>query len=550
MTKPLFTVVPPRSTKIQATTPFILHRDGWDDFGFKTQYQIEYVGGRESILIGSVKILKKGQGTTSRGLLEDGLLHALDSSFCSVGQSLDYYQRLSELPDDLRTNLLSALRDVIAHPDIIESFESEEAWRVSLWRDMDEQEFRQLAPVLLHQNYSTLPDIDVHLNFEVAGWLAPLSLNFEAPEEDYYSRRTRSGPLNRLQLPRRVAVLTGRNGSGKSTLLARLARILHASQPNRARKALLQLGRLDPVGVGFTRIVTISYSAFDAFQVPGLTRGERRQIAKDIDNGSGRFIFCGLRDIARELKEELDAEPNADETLPFDTLRDRQRKTYLKPLEQLAREFARTITRVMDRGRLELLEGTAALLLRDPSFGNVEDQSLLDLVGDDPEEAFLRWSTGHKIVLHSLACLAAYLEPKSILLFDEPETHLHPPLLAALMHGIRHMLEELDAFGVIATHSPVVAQETLARHVHIVRRSGMETTIASPLIETFGESIGEITDEVFGLNSDATDYHNILERLVRRHKTLEAVEALFDEGLSLQARAYVMSLIARQDMKQ
>jgi hypothetical protein len=53
-------------------------------------------------------------------------------------------------------------------------------------------------------------------------------------------------------------------------------------------------------------------------------------------------------------------------------------------------------------------------------------------------------------------------------------------------------------------------------------------------------------DEVFGLNSDATDYHEILRRMVERHQTLEAVEQLFDDGLSLQARAYVMSLIAGQ----
>jgi hypothetical protein len=58
------------------------------------------------------------------------------------------------------------------------------------------------------------------------------------------------------------------------------------------------------------------------------------------------------------------------------------------------------------------------------------------------------------------------------------------------------------------------------------------------------ESIGEITDEVFGLNSNATDYHEILKRIADHYGDLDRVEGVFDRGLSLQARAYVMSLLA------
>jgi hypothetical protein len=111
---------------------------------------------------------------------------------------------------------------------------------------------------------------------------------------------------------------------------------------------------------------------------------------------------------------------------------------------------------------------------------------------------------------------------------------------------LRLILDSNDAFAVVATHSPVVAQETLGRHVSVVRRNGSETTIKPPRIETYGESIGEITDEVFGLNSDATDFHKTLQGLVGGGMTLENIEGLFERGLSLQARAYVMSEIARR----
>ena len=78
------------------------------------------------------------------------------------------------------------------------------------------------------------------------------------------------------------------------------------------------------------------------------------------------------------------------------------------------------------------------------------------------------------------------------------------------MNAIRLVLRRNDAFAVVATHSPVVAQETLRRHTAVVRRTGDETTIHRPKIETYGESIGEITNEVFGLNSDTTDFHSVL----------------------------------------
>ena len=544
---PFFLVLSPRKSPTGSTTPFTLVRDNWDDFGFKTQYHLYFNLAKEESYIGAVRILKKGQGITSSGVLSDGLIPELDESFCSLGQSLDYYERIAQLPSDVREALLIAIRDSIAFPDRAEGFRKEIGWQTSVLRDIqNEKEFAQLASVLLKKDYASLPNISQDLVFQVAGWSAPLHLQFSAPSDSiFYFPPT---PLRRYRLPQRITVITGRNGSGKSTLLSRLARILHASQSDRNSETLKKLGTIEPVGVGFTRIITVSYSAFDAFQVPGITREDRIQIARDLKSGTGRYYFCGLRDISRELENQINlAELPTSTTFDPGFEADRQRETFLKPITVLSDEFARAIDRIEEIGRQPLLEWAASYLLADSSFSHSQPLQLSDLLTTDPKEAFFRWSTGHKIVLHTLASMVAYTEPKSIVLFDEPEAHLHPPLLAALMHGIRHILEDRDAFAVVATHSPVVAQETLSRHVRIVRRVAELTTIARPKIETFGESIGEITDEVFGLNSDATDYHEILRRLLERLGSVEGVEGLFDAGLSLQGRAYLMTLSAARD---
>ena len=348
------------------------------------------------------------------------------------------------------------------------------------------------------------------------------------------------------KLPERIAVITGLNGSGKSTLLARLARVLHASQAARRQPELLRLGSIEPPGIGFTRVIAIGYSAFDTFQVPGVDIAERKQLIADLRSGMGRYAFCGLRDIARELEERLDRtggdakQASSDADAVFS--QDRLESTYLKSADQLADEYERTVSNIFKNGRSELLSEVLTILLTDPSFAEYSSPS--ELLEQDARGRFMRWSTGHKIVTHALTTLVDRVQPKSIVLMDEPESHLHPPLLATLMHAVRHVLDEQDSFAVIATHSPVVAQETLGRHVSVVRRNGDVVSIHPPKVETYGESIGEISNEVFGLHADATDYHKVLRGIVDRGLSLEQIESLFERGLSLQARAYVMSLIA------
>lgn len=517
---------------------FVLQQDNWDDFGFKTLYQLHYFGGSDETFIGSVKILRRGQRPSATSLLDAGPLEPLSDDYCSVGQSLDYYERLAALPFQLRDEVLAFFRDAIAFPGLAEEFGAEDGWRTSLLRDLDLDSYRPLARTLLERDYTQLASKGLKLTFAVAGWQAPLVLEFQAPEQPVFVPYIfgDAPPL----LPERVAVITGRNGSGKSTLLARLARVLHATQGDRKRPELARLGTIEPDGIGFSRIVTIAYSAFDTFQVPGLSDREKRQIVSDVREGAGRYVFAGLRDIGRELEDRLEANsvPGAAVTL------DRQPRTYLKPSEQLAAEYHRMIAKISVEGRTPLLHRVGAILLGDPSFSDVPEQSPELLFGLKPAERFMEWSTGHKIVLHAIATLVSATQRKTIVLLDEPESHLHPPLLAAFMHAMRVILEEYDAFAVVATHSPVVAQETLGRHVSVVTRIGDRVTITPPRIETYGESIGAITDELFGLHPAATDYHSALRQMVENGESLEQIAARFEKGMSVQAHAYVLSLIA------
>ncbi|MDR6202187.1 energy-coupling factor transporter ATP-binding protein EcfA2 [Paraburkholderia graminis] len=542
-------------TRIQVISPngtpapsgprtFYLTQDRWDDYGFKTQYHLSYIDSSSRMNhIGNVKILQTNQPTSVSSVLNQPF-ETLSEDFCSLGQSLDYYQRLAEMPEDDRDYILSALKDVVRDRARLSRFQSEPGWTTSVLREVVLGEFLPLASTILEQNYSELPSLDAHFGFLMSGWSSSVEFAFDAPQVPdtrTWPERTAGGPL--AELPRRISVVIGRNGSGKSTLLARLARFAHASRGDRLRPKLTQLGELTPVGLGFSRVITVSYSGFDNFQVPGLTQRERRTIAAELARGTGRFIFCGLRDIGAELDSEPNQQSeNADSNA---ALEDRQQTTILKSAQTLSAEFARIIDRIRSHQRGPLLGRALQPILADPSFNDLRATLYGQLMQGDCEQLFLGWSTGHKIVLHAICSLVAYVEKQALVLFDEPETHLHPPLLASLMHSLRKVLSEKDAYAVVATHSPVVLQETMARHVHIISREGAQTVIQRPAAETFGENIGILTSSVFNLTSEVTDFNETLRRLARQVQNLDDLEALFDTGgLSLQARAFVMSFLA------
>lgn len=550
-------VFPPRRGTLQHLgSRFALKQDNWNDHSFQTLYHLFYQADESgpATLIGPVKILRRGQ-TASDTIQIKQPFEQLSTDYCSVGNSLDYYQRLSEIPAPDRDSIVAALRDVVATPALQNEFRKEEGWSVSLFRENGDQAgYLSDAAAIYSNSYAALADLSGSLVFQPTGWASSLILNFDAPEPALYmGPRRRIGPSRTpVLLPRRIIVVIGRNGSGKSTLLSRIARVAFASPSERSLHAIRAIGAFEPTSIGFTRVIAISYSAFDNFILPGVFDSELRQIAADVEKGSGRYVYAGLRDVVREARDDadaVDAKPAPTEDRQIVSIEDRRTTTKLKPLDQLADEFRRLVEQIDRQGDRPLLDSALEPLLADESFIDLEGSTGVDLFGEDPRHAFMGWSTGHKIALHVLTSLVAHATRRAIVLFDEPESHLHPPLIAALMNAVRIVLEEKNAFAIVATHSPVVLQETLARHVRVVTRIGDHFEINAPKIETFGENVGLLTQGIFGLTSAATDFHHVLDLLIEGCDSLDEINQCFSPELSGQALAYVMAGVVRKGKK-
>lgn len=525
-TEPLVHVVRGSRHVPSIEAPFMLMTDNWNDFGHYVTYTLYARRNDAAELVGHVRILNKGGGSLSAGDTFD----QFEADWCSFGGSLDYYSRLSDLPNGDGPRLLQALNDLAMSGIDRNAFRDEPAYLEALFRGRDdpEQAMRE-ARLVFEGRYGALVDRDAKVDYKPSDGSKKLRIRFDAATGRLSTRASQT------PLPSRIVVLIGRNGSGKSTLLMRLARLAHASTDER-REKLGEFGRLEPRDIGFGRIITVSYSAFDGFVVPGSDAQDRRAFANEIRAGTGRYVFCGLRDIAAETLEELgtEAEP------------ERVGNTRLKPLASLTDEFVAAIS---DLGDVWPLAEAFRIVGEEASFDNLPD---LDDMRTDAALAtatFSSMSTGHKIVLHSLACLARYLRPMSLAMIDEPETHLHPPLVAAYMQALRHLLRKAKAVAVVATHSPMVAQETMARDVYHVSRIDASFALRRPKRETFGEDTGLLTYDAFGLKPSSHDFHDVLDELVERLGDFDEIDRLFRPGLSDQARAYVLMRLARREQE-
>ena len=132
--------------------------------------------------------------------------------------------------------------------------------------------------------------------------------------------------------------------------------------------------------------------------------------------------------------------------------------------------------------------------------------------------------------------LVESVEERTLLLLDEPESHLHPPLLSAFV-ALSDLLVNRNGVGIIAAHSPVVLQGVPRECVWRLRRAGDSASAERPDIETFGENVGTLTSEVFGLEVTNSGFHRMITEAAAGQASYGEVLETFGGELGSEARA-------------
>lgn len=481
-----------------------LQADSWNDYSYRTLYKLTLFDedGQKHDL-GYIKIANFGQTKYERLELPNEEFNQLNESFFSLGQNTEYYEKVQQFSEQTRDWLLGRLNDIVSNEELLLRALEEDVTHVSLLRDTSlftirGQYQRILAgdAVLTEYNFQyTLPSSEEGEN--------TLILDFSVDHE--------------TMPPSNIHVIIGKNGVGKTYLLNSMIDSLLALENNRSLKGeFTTIPEHD--GEFFAGLVSVSFSAFDSFEI-------YPEITDSIDRM--RHSFIGLKkNIAKG------------ETIIMD-----------KP--KLTDEFISSLGNCFSTGKKERWKIAIENLESDSLFNEMSLSSYVTFDWDDKLkkhfiELFSEMSSGHSIILLTMTKLVEKVEEKTLVLIDEPEGHLHPPLLSAFIRSLSDLLMHKNGVAIIATHSPVILQEVPLSCVWKFRRAGRTVVAERPSIETFGENVGILTREIFGLEVTESGYHQLLKSAVEEYGTYESVLRYFNDQLGSEARGIVRGMIAEQ----
>ena len=332
-----------------------------------------------------------------------------------------------------------------------------------------------------------------------------------------------------------IHAFIGRNGCGKTTILNGMIEAI--TNPTHEDIYFTENGFFTesriPNGY-FRSLVSVSFSAFDPFSPP------REQ--PDPAKGT-QYFYTGLRN--KDNNQQLNSLD--DLRLEFVTaliscLRTEEKKDlWIDAIDKLSSD------QNFSNMGLSILNTRYVNLKSNHPKNQVDSEEFRDLFYQDIHKYLLRMSSGHAIVLFTVTRLVATVGEKSLVLLDEPEGHLHPPLLAAFLRTLSDLLYAKNGVAIIATHSPVVLQEVPKSCVWKVYRSREAIRVERPEIETFGENLGVLTREIFSLEVVSSGYHALLARSVESGISYDEVLAKYNNQLGLEGRAVLKAMVLSRD---
>jgi predicted ATPase len=495
--------------------------DHWNDYSFVTMFFMSLHDENGNYHeIGNIKIGFKGQTTetpTYKKLPNE--FDRVGDGFFSVGQHIDFYRNMASLPNG--RNILVALNDIVVLPDIIEDITEENVFSTSLLRDGNLSILKgQYARVFNGQ--PALTDFKFKFVREETDSLGGIDLSFNV--------KVNSTPNTNIH------AIIGRNGVGKTTLLNGMIDAVTARQTAAANFFDDNPWYKEKISSDyFASLVSVSFSAFDPFIPPQ----EQPNPAKGTC-----YFYIGLKDRKNENLHRTidDLQEDCITALTNCFYHKGKTERWLTAIDKLGSDenFASM--------KLERLEAVYRELRNTPVDDEQPDSKNFQRKYKEKVAPFLsRMSSGHAIVLLTITRLVATVEEKTLVLLDEPESHLHPPLLSAFVRALADLLHDRNGVAIIATHSPVVLQEIPRSCVWKIYRVGTNITSSRPDIETFAENVGVLTSEVFSLEVERSGFHDLLAKSVKTGKTYKEIVDDYDNQLGFEGRAILAALIANRD---
>ena len=493
-----------------------LRRDHWDDYSFRTTFNASYCNSFGDVAsLGQVKIGVQGmdihrkETSNNTTIIEPAVMFdiipkqftILEDTYFSLGQDERYYANILKLGDEKRVEILTALKDVAFDLELFKNVRDEKVMGTSLLRSVNHISVREQ----FHR---------------IATGGAPLTkYNFtytvQADESEVSASQLSFSVTPKSNPPTNIHVLIGRNGTGKTTLIKNMIHSIRHHDNVHGSFDYAKQGRISN-HAEFSNVLCVAFSPFDDFS------------ELDAQEAEIPYSYIGLNKQGTDLFESI--EKQFIESFENCMMNTRKKELWLKAIEILKNSDV-TFSDIA-------LESLAV------NSSGIEKESVDATRRNEIKAVFSKLSSGHKVVLLIITCCVDKIVEKSIVFMDEPENHLHPPLLSALIRALSDLLIDRNGVAIVSTHSPVVLQEVPNSCVYSIKRIDQKLIAERLPIKTFGASVGSLTNEVFGLEVTKSGYHKLLSDAVKTLNDYDLIAEDFDNQLGNEAVMLLRTLLA------
>lgn len=519
--------------------------EGWNDFGFKTDCNICVISNYSTSVKLTAKVgFRSMKGSAHQFLVErfralerpvENYLTAEEvGGFYSILSSTEIYRNLIQslgLKDAVTA--LAAINDMA----LAKTKRSKASWFISAQREraFSESLIRTSEAFFAFSSASFLIDgleeekldavsTDLKLRFQLDNFENPHELNFSFDKHSI--------------IPKNIAVIIGQNGVGKSQSLSKL---VTAALKN-------DLAVFSEQGGGrprISRILALATPGETAHTFPPPPRRRESRIyyrRVSLARGATGTTADGLPDLVHQLARSTEAIRTTRRWALFlktlKTIFDVDSIGFRLRPEQESYNYAfgglnyAGLKDFVSGGEGQLLELRRRLILVDPPRLHIRGK-------------FYPMSSGQLSFFRFALHVCLFVENGTLVLLDEPETHLHPNLISEFVILLDKLLSETGSIAIISTHSAYFVREVLRSQVQILRSSetktGNKITCEPPRLGTFGSNVGAISHFVFDDNLST-----FLTRLIDKSLNANDLEQIKNE-ISLEAYLKIRDRLGRAD---
>lgn len=510
----------------------------WNNFGHRNHFYMWLKGYKEAISIAVAFLDDSGRELFSKAdnvvskMFKTKVEDILPSSefpdfFTMLFEMDDYRKIISRHGVEDGNGILASLNDLVytrKNNPKVEWYAAaikSEAFAMSFMRNSHTMfAFYNATSVLSGVEYENLAaaESQISLNFKLSGFQNEHNFKFEFGFEGI--------------VPKQIAVVIGKNGVGKSRALSKIVEFaLSENEPLRGK------GKQRPM---LGKIVAIStpgetYSTFPEPQNNGVIRYERLLPQRSLKHDEGGYslaeILIQLAKIHEhqiagntrwELFEEVVSEFCEISSLVIGSSTN-SREDYV-PLQSLVRGS--------EQRTLEAVRRT--------------DKNGIVLRKNDEFEIF-PLSSGQMSFIRLAAQICLTVENATLILIDEPETHLHPNLITEFVGMLNKILELTGSIAIVATHSAYLVREVPRSQVHVIQERNGFVDVVTPRLRTFGADVGAISEFVFGDDIINRLVKDVERRMIVNPQLRNSWKDSVAEELSPEAVMYLMEVFKDRD---